>query len=69
MASPLSINRVESLDGNHICFFPPENPYFKIIHSRARSYVFLLLYQVEEKTGEDGDGGNGGQTLAVWEPD
>jgi len=49
-------------------FSSPENSYLKIISFQVRCCVFLL-HQVKEGKGEDGDGGNGRQALAVWRPD
>jgi len=45
--------------------FFSKKSYFKVFPSLLRFYVFLLLHQVEERKGEDGDGRNRWHNMSV----
>jgi len=38
---------------------------FKVLPSLLRCHIFLLIHQVKERKGEDGQGGNGCRALAI----
>jgi len=55
------------METNSIFF--SKRSFFKVFPSLLSWHVFPLLHQVEERKGEDGDGGNGCRVLTIRETD